>query len=56
MAAKKMKPIVIKRPGVATAKAKREGLSVQAWAQKHRTDKGLSGQQARFVINAKKWK
>lgn len=45
----------VKRPGAATAKAKAEGLSVQEWAQKHKGDKGLTGEQARFIVNSKGW-
>ena len=39
----------VKRPGAATRKAHREGLSVSAWARKHKHDPGLRGQQARFA-------
>lgn len=50
---KKFRPV--KRPGAATAKAKREGLSLSAWEQKHKNDYGRTGRQARFPLIAKKW-
>ncbi len=40
----------IKHPGAATAAAKREGLSVGAWAQKHKGDPGTTGRRARLAI------
>jgi hypothetical protein len=50
---KKFQPV--KRPGAATRKAKREGLSLRAWEQKHKNDPGRTGKQARFPLIAKKW-
>ena len=46
----------VKRPGAATAKAKREGVSLSKWEQEHKNDPGLTGKQARFPLIAKKWK
>jgi hypothetical protein len=51
---KKFQPV--KHPGAATRKAKREGLSLSAWEQKHKNDPGQTGKQARFPLIAKKWK
>jgi hypothetical protein len=45
----------VKRPGAATAAAKREGLSLSAWEQKHKNDPGRVGREARFPMIAKKW-
>jgi hypothetical protein len=47
--------IKIKRPGALTAKAKRAHMSLSAFEQKHKHDSGLTGKQARFAINAKKF-
>ena len=44
----------VKRPGALTAKAKRAGMSVQAYAQKHKHDSGVTGEEARFAVTAKK--
>jgi len=44
----------VKRPGALTAKAKRAGMSVQAYAQEHKHDSGVTGEEARFAINAEK--
>jgi hypothetical protein len=44
----------VKRPGALTAKAKRAGMSVQVYAQKHKHDSGVTGEEARFAVNAKK--
>lgn len=44
----------VKRPGALTVKAKRAGMSVQAYAQKHKHDSGVTGEEARFAVNAKK--
>ena len=44
----------VKRPSALTVKAKRSGLSVQAYAQKHKHDSGLTGEEARFAVNAEK--
>jgi hypothetical protein len=46
----------VKRPGAATAAAKREGLSLSAWSRKHYHDSGKVGGEARFVQIRKKWK
>lgn len=40
----------VKHPGAATAAAKAEGLSVPAWAAKHKSDKGVTGQRARLAL------
>jgi len=48
--------IHIKRPGALTRKAKAAGESNSEYEAAHKNDKGLSGKQARFAINAKKWK
>lgn len=53
---KNLKPIVIKRPGALTAKAKAAGEGVQEFASKHKSDSGLTGKQARFAVNARGWK
>ena len=50
---KKFQPV--KRPGAATEKARREGLSLSKWEQKHKNDPGRTGRQARFPLIAKKW-
>ena len=58
MAAKRPKKWIqgaIKRPGAATAKAKKEGKSVAAWASEHAGDSGLSGQQARLAQRLRKF-
>jgi hypothetical protein len=44
----------VKHPGALTAKAKRAGMSVQAYAQKHKHDSGVTGEEARFAVTAKK--
>jgi hypothetical protein len=44
----------VKHPGAATRAAKREGLGVQAWARKHRHDKGVTGKRARLALTFKK--
>ena len=44
----------VKRPGALSAKAKRAGMSVQAYAQKHKHDSGVSGEEARFAVTAKR--
>lgn len=45
----------VKRPGALTRKAKRSGMSNKAYARKHYNDKGLTGEQARFAVIARKW-
>jgi len=40
----------IKHKGAATAAAKKEGCTVEEWAEKHQGDKGLTGQQARLAM------
>ena len=47
--------IHIKRPGALTRKAKAAHMGVQAFARKHKHDKGLTGKQARFALAAKKF-
>jgi len=44
----------VKHEGAATRAAKREGLGVQAWARKHRHDKGVTGKRARLALTFKK--
>jgi hypothetical protein len=44
----------VKRPGALTAKAKRAGMSVQVYAERHKHDSGVTGEEARFAVNAKK--
>lgn len=39
----------MKHKGAATVKAKRENLSVEEWAEKHKDDPGIDGQQARLA-------
>jgi hypothetical protein len=52
---KKWMQKALKRPGGAlTAKAERAGMSVQAYAQKHKHDSGVTGEEARFAVTAKK--
>ena len=36
------------------SKPPRAGMSVQAYAQKHKHDSGLTGEEARFAVTAKK--
>jgi hypothetical protein len=45
----------VKRPGAATRAAKREGMSLSKWEQKHKNDPGRIGKEARFPLIAKKW-
>lgn len=45
----------VRRPGAATRKAKRAGLSLGTWARKHYHDPGTVGKEARFVEIRKKW-
>ena len=52
--AKKWIASAVKHPGAATAAAKREGLSVQAWARKHAHDPGVAGKRARLALQFKK--
>lgn len=54
MAKKKWIKGAIKRPGALTAKAKRAGMSTQAYARKMRKAKGRTGKQARLSITLKK--
>jgi hypothetical protein len=44
----------VKRPGALTRKARRAGQSPMAFARAHYHDKGLTGQQARYAVNAQK--
>jgi len=46
----------VKRPGALTARAKASGQSTMAYARAHYHSKGLVGQQARFAVNAAKFK
>jgi len=56
--AKKKKKLSIKkairRPGALTRASKAAHMSVAAYAQKHRHDKGLRGKQARFYFTLQK--
>ena len=45
----------VKHPGAATAAAKREGLSLHKWEEKHKNDPGKAGKRARFPMIAAKW-
>lgn len=40
----------VKHPGVVTERAKAEGMSVAAWAMKHRNDPGVWGKRARLAL------
>jgi hypothetical protein len=44
----------IKKPGSETASAHKAGMSVQAFAQKHKHDSGKAGKRARLAITLKK--
>lgn len=46
----------IKHPGAETAAAKKAGMSVQAYAQKHKHDTGTEGKRARLAITLKQFK
>lgn len=50
---KKFQPV--KRPGALTRKAKRAGESVREFAREHKHSGGLTGEQARFALVARKW-
>lgn len=56
MATKRKNFQPVKRPGALTRKANRAGESVQKFARQHYHSGGLTGQQARFAVNARKWK
>ena len=43
----------VKHPGLETKMAKEAGEGVQEYAQEHKSDKGKSGQRARFAIRMK---
>ena len=45
----------VKRPGALTAKANAAGESVGTFAREHYHSGGLTGQQARFAVIARKW-
>lgn len=45
----------VRRPGAATRKAKREGLTLREWEEKHKNDPGRTGRQARFPLIAAHW-
>lgn len=45
----------VKRPGALTAKARRAGEGVQEFADEHKGDSGLTGEQARFAVNSRHW-
>ena len=44
----------VKHPGAETAAAKKAGMSVQGYAEKHKHDSGKAGQRARFALTMKK--
>lgn len=44
----------VKRPGALTAKAHRAGQSPMEFARSHYHAKGLTGEEARFAVNAQK--
>jgi hypothetical protein len=46
----------IKHPGAETAAAKKAGMSVQAYAQKHQHDSGKAGKRARLALTLKHMK
>jgi hypothetical protein len=46
----------VKRPGALTEKAERVGETPMAFAHKREHASGLTGEQARFAINAQKGK
>ena len=46
----------ISRPGAETEKAKKAGKSPMEFAREHYHSPGLTGQQARFAVNAQKGK
>lgn len=52
--AKKWIAGAIKRPGALTRKAKAAGMSVQAFARKHKGSPGRLGKQARLALTLKK--
>lgn len=54
MAKRKWMSSAVKRPGAMTAAAKREGISNAEYEQKHKGDKGHSGQMARLALAFKK--
>lgn len=45
---------VIKRPGALRRKARAAGMSTQAFADAHASDKGLTGKQARLAQTFRK--
>ena len=44
----------IKHPGASTRAAKKAGMSVGAWAEKHKGDKGVAGKRARLALTLRK--
>ena len=54
MAKKKFIKKAIKRPGALTERAEKAGMSINAYAQAHKHDSGLAGQQSRFYIGVLK--
>lgn len=44
----------VKRPGALTRKANAAGMSPMAFARAHYHSKGLTGEQARYAVNAQK--
>jgi hypothetical protein len=44
----------IKHPGAETASAKKAGMSVGSYAEKHKGDSGTAGKRARLAITLRK--
>ena len=44
----------IKHPGAETASAKKAGMSVGAYAEKHKGDSGTAGKRARLAVTLRK--
>jgi len=54
MAKRKWIQGAVKHPGASTAAAKREGLSLTDWIQKHKHDSGKAGKRARLAETFRK--
>ena len=54
MARRKWIQGAIKHPGASKAAAKREGLSLTDWIQKHKGEGGTAGRRARLAITLRK--
>lgn len=44
----------VKRPGALGRRAKTAGISIAEYAQKHRHNSGLAGQQSRWYLNVRR--